>query len=110
MARLQEKVFAWVESNPPPAGTVFSAQRAGKLLLALFAITALGSVPKLLYDAFAKPKPEHPPVELKLTMQDLEAADQRGELGSGFKRLLEMRKQQAPRDASSGARMANPGR
>lgn len=94
MGPIQEKIGDWVDSNPPPKGTVFSGQRAGKLLLALFACTAIGAVPKLLLDALAKPKPEDQPIEHNLTMQDLEEADKKGQLGSGFKRILEMRRKE----------------
>jgi hypothetical protein len=91
---IDDKIYAWVDKDPPPEGTVFSGRRVTKLLLALFILNGLGVLPIIILQSIFPSAPIQKPVEAGLTMEDLDEADQQGQLGSGFKRILDMRKQQ----------------
>jgi len=91
---IEEKIHAWIDADPPPAETIFSIRRAAKLMLSFFALAAIGTLPGIILQSMFPPAPQQKPIEAELTLEDLDEADKKGQLGSGFKRILEMRKQQ----------------
>lgn len=88
-----ERLFAWVDSNPPSGDQRFSARRATKLFLAIIISSILGGLPLALFQlgllSFKHAQEEDRRQEqFQKGLGELEKAAQEGNAGEATRRLF----------------------
>lgn len=88
-----DRLFEWVDANPPSPARRFSGRRTAKLLIAVLASSILGSIPLALWE-YSLGTAEHEREEQQKQEQqrqrmiELEKAVQQGEAGEATRHLF----------------------
>jgi membrane protein implicated in regulation of membrane protease activity len=88
-----DRLYEWVDANPPSPERSFYGRRAAKLFLAILASSVLAAFPLTLWQAVLarvehQQQEERQQEQLRQQMIDLEKAAQHGDTGEATRRLF----------------------
>ncbi len=88
-----DRLYEWVDANPPSPNRRFSMRRVAKLFVAIVASSILGALPLAVWNVCVQSSKHErnereQQEQLRRQMSDLEEAAKRGETGEATRRLF----------------------
>jgi hypothetical protein len=104
---IEDRLYEWVDANPPPPDRSFSGGRAAKLFLTLLITALLGALPYAFLDGGLSwwkraSEEERRQEELRNSLIEVERAAREGKTGEATRRLFGIQEPERPTGEAEG--------